>query len=87
MSIQVKFIPNHGRFTLPKLATPGSAGRDLEFLPIDNQPVTLEPGQRVLLPTGCSVEVPDGYEMQIRPRSGLAFKNGITVLNAPGTIN
>lgn len=85
--MKVSFIPNHGRFTVPKKATKGSAGFDLEFLPIDNKPVVLMPGCAELLPTGCSVEIEEGHAMLILPRSGLAFKNGVTVLNAPGLID
>ncbi len=71
---------------LPQYATKGSAGADIcAFL---TEPVTLEPnGGRALIPTGIAMEIPAGYEVQIRPRSGLAFSYGVTVLNAPGTID
>lgn len=75
---------------LPSYATAGSAGADLRAnLPAVQRDdgVTLQPGERALIPTGLRVSIPDGYEMQIRPRSGLAFKHGVTLANAPGTID
>ncbi len=72
---------------LPTYATAGSAGMDiLAAVPAD-APVTIEPGQRSLIPTGLRVAVPHGYEAQVRPRSGLALKHGIGLLNAPGTVD
>lgn len=70
---------------LPDYATALSAGVDLEAAV--EAPVTLRPGERQLIPTGLAIALPEGYEAQIRPRSGLAFKNGVTVLNSPGTID
>lgn len=70
---------------LPQYETPGSAGVDLRAA--NREPVTLKPGERVLIPTGLKISLPEGYEAQIRPRSGLAFKHGITMLNTPGTID
>lgn len=70
---------------LPKYATEQSAGMDLEAA--IEQPLTLKPGERTLVPTGLAIALPEGYEAQIRPRSGLAAKNGVTVLNSPGTID
>ena len=70
---------------LPNYQTPGSAGVDLRAAVAE--PVTLEPGQRLLVPTGLSFEIPEGWEGQVRPRSGIAFRHGVTVLNAPGTID
>ena len=70
---------------LPKYATEHAAGLDLEAA-IDAA-ITLKPGERVLVPTGIAIALREGYEAQIRPRSGLAVKNGVTVLNAPGTID
>lgn len=82
--MQVKII-NQSSHPLPAYATSGSSGMDLRaFLP---QPVFLEPMQRTLIPTGLFIELPEGYEAQIRPRSGLAIKQGITCLNTPGTID
>ncbi len=82
--IQVKII-NSGRHPLPSYATPQSAGMDLRAN-IDS-PVTLRPMERRLIPTGLRIALPEGYEAQVRPRSGLALKHGITVLNTPGTID
>lgn len=82
--IEVKVVNRSGE-ALPAYQTPLSAGMDLRADVAD--PVVLQPGQRALVPTGLYIELPAGYEAQIRPRSGLAFKNGITVLNSPGTID
>jgi len=71
--------------SLPVYATAAAAGLDLASALPDR--ITLEPGRRVLVPTGLSVELPPGHEGQVRPRSGLAVKHGVTVLNAPGTID
>lgn len=70
---------------LPSYATPGAAGLDL-YADID-QPLTLEPGQRCLVPTGVAIALPEGYEAQVRPRSGWAWRTGVTLLNTPGTID
>lgn len=78
-------ITNKGKHPLPQYATPHSAGLDLRAN-LD-APVVLAPGQRALIPTGLFLELPEGTEAQVRPRSGLAFKHGITVLNSPGTID
>jgi dUTP pyrophosphatase len=78
-------IVNKGRHPLPSYATTHSAGMDLRAN-LDT-PVVLQPGQRALIPTGLFLELPEGTEAQVRPRSGLAFKQGVTVLNAPGTID
>ena len=72
---------------LPQYATAGAAGADLRANFEDRADVVLQPGARVLVPTGLRVAVPEGFEMQIRPRSGLALKNGVTLANAPGTID
>lgn len=78
-------VVHTGDTELPQYATPLSAGLDLRAnLP---GPVVLEPGERRLVPTGLHIELPAGHEAQVRPRSGLAYKHGITVLNAPGTID
>ena len=78
-------IINNSKHALPQYATPLSAGMDLRAN-LDT-PVTLKPLERCLIPTGLSIALPDGYEAQVRPRSGLALKKGITVLNSPGTID
>ena len=84
MKVKVNII-NKSKNTLPAYATDLSAGMDLRAS-LD-APVTLNPMQRKLIPTGLFIELPEGYEAQIRPRSGLALKKGITVLNTPGTID
>ena len=78
-------VINKGRHPLPQYATPQSAGMDLRAN-IDNS-VTLRPMERRLIPTGLYIALPPGYEAQVRPRSGLALKHGVTVLNTPGTID
>lgn len=84
MPIEVKII-NTSSNPLPEYATPGSAGLDIRAnLDI---PQTLQPMERTMIPTGIFIELPQGYEAQIRPRSGMAVKQGITVLNTPGTID
>ena len=82
--LEVKII-NSSSHPLPEYATAHAAGLDLKANLLTE--VTLQPLQRELIPTGLYIELPFGYEAQIRPRSGLAFKNGITVLNSPGTID
>ncbi|MDQ0318590.1 dUTP pyrophosphatase [Pararhizobium capsulatum DSM 1112] len=72
---------------LPSYETTGAAGMDLRAAVAADATLTLQPGERALVPTGFIFEIPDGYEAQIRPRSGLAFKHGITCLNSPGTID
>ena len=76
---------NKSRHALPAYETISSAGMDIRALL--EQAITLNPMERKLVPTGLFIELPEGYEAQIRPRSGLALKNGITVLNSPGTID
>lgn len=78
-------IINQSHHDLPRYATPQSAGVDLRAN-LD-APVTLQPLQRQLIPTGLYIALPEGYEAQVRPRSGLALKHGVTVLNSPGTID
>ena len=82
--IQIKVV-NKGHQQLPAYATPQSAGMDLRAN-ID-EPITLHPLERRLIPTGLHIGLPEGYEAQVRPRSGLALKHGLTVLNTPGTID
>jgi dUTP pyrophosphatase len=83
MEIKIKKLNKNA--ILPKYMTDKSAGMDI-FACIDNS-IVLKPLQRVLIPTGLSIALPDGYEAQIRPRSGLAYKHGVTLLNTPGTID
>jgi len=78
-------VVNNGNQPLPEYATPNSAGMDLRAN-IDG-PIILQPLERILIPTGLHIALPVGYEAQIRPRSGLALKKGITCLNTPGTID
>ena len=82
--MEVKVI-NKSNNPLPKYSTPQSAGMDLRANIKDS--IDIDPLCRVLIPTGIYIELPKGYEAQVRPRSGLAFKHGITVLNSPGTID
>jgi len=78
----------HGRdLPLPDYHTPGAAGLDLRAAVAAGKPLRLGPGARQLIPCGIVIELPDGHEGQVRPRSGLALKHGITVLNTPGTID
>lgn len=82
--LQVKII-NQSHHSLPQYETQGSSGMDLKaYLPSG---ITLRPMERMLIPTGLFIELPLGYEAQIRPRSGMAFKKGITLVNTPGTID
>ena len=78
-------LPHGTGLPLPSYATSGSAGLDLAAAVA--APLSLEPGTRALVPSGFALALPEGYEAQVRPRSGLALKEGITVLNAPGTID
>ena len=78
-------VINKGPHSLPHFETPSSAGMDLRaFI---HEDIVLQPGARALIPTGLHIALPVGYEAQIRPRSGLAYKHGVTVLNSPGTID
>lgn len=85
MKVDIKILENGKDLELPHYATEGSAGMDLKAA-IEEE-IIIHPGDRMLVPTGISISLPMYYEAQIRPRSGLAFKNGITVLNTPGTID
>jgi len=82
--VNIKIV-NTSANPLPEYATKGSSGMDIRAA-LD-MPLTLQPLERILIPTGLFVEIPNGYEIQIRPRSGLAAKQGITCLNTPGTID
>lgn len=84
MATKVRIV-NNSRYPLPEYATCQSAGMDLKA--DIEEPLTLEPLQRAMIPTGLHIALPDGMEAQIRPRSGLAAKHGVTVLNTPGTID
>lgn len=82
--MQVKIV-NHSKYPLPEYATSHSAGLDLRANIAE--PVTLKPLQRELIPTGLFIQLPEGVEAQVRPRSGLAAKHGISIVNSPGTID
>lgn len=81
--IEIKRLPHNEDLPLPAYETAGAAGMDLRAA----EAVTLKPGARHLVPTGLSIALPEGFEAQVRPRSGLAVKHGVTVLNSPGTID
>jgi dUTP pyrophosphatase len=83
--ILVRRLPHAEGLPLPSYATPGAAGMDL--IAAVEEAVTLGPGERTLVPTGLTIALPAGYELQIRPRSGLALRHGITLPNTPGTID
>ena len=85
LHVPLKRLPHGADLPLPAYATADAAGLDL--LAALAEPVTLKPGERKLIPTGLSIAVPPGFEAQVRPRSGLALKHGVTVLNAPGTVD
>ncbi len=83
VKVEVKRLERGHDLPLPAYATGGAAGMDV----VAAEAVTIAPGQRYAVPTGFAMAIPDGYEIQVRPRSGLAFKHGITVPNTPGTID
>lgn len=83
--VQLKKLDHGHHLKLPFYATPGSAGMDL--MAALAKSISLKPGERTLIPCGISLALPQGYEAQIRPRSGLALKQGLTVLNTPGTVD
>ncbi|HEY8696065.1 MAG TPA: dUTP diphosphatase [Rhizomicrobium sp.] len=85
MRILITRLPNARDLPLPAYATPGSAGLDL--LAANDAEIELKPGARIAIPTGIAVALPEGYEAQVRARSGLALHHGVTLLNAPGTID
>jgi dUTP pyrophosphatase len=85
LGVEIQVLAHAEGLPLPAYATAGSAGMDLRAAV--EQPIVLQPGRRALVPTGLRIALPAGYEAQIRPRSGLAIKLGITVANAPGTVD
>lgn len=85
VTIGVKRLPHNSDLQLPKQMTEHAAGADIRAAV--TEPVVIKPLERALIPSGLIFEIPEGYEVQIRPRSGLAIKHGITVLNTPGTID
>lgn len=87
VSIEIKTLENFTGLDLPHYETALAAGADLRAAVPDDTPIILVAGARVLVPTGFAMALPAGYEAQIRPRSGLAYKHGVTCLNTPGTID
>ena len=87
VTIHVAPLPHFEGLALPAYETADAAGMDLRAAVPDGEPLTLAPGHRAMVPTGLTIALPAGHEAQVRPRSGLAVKHGVTVLNAPGTID
>lgn len=87
ITVPIKQLEHADGLDLPHYATASSAGLDLRAAVPEDEPVTLEPGARALLPTGLAIALPVGFEAQVRPRSGLAVRHGVTVVNSPGTID
>jgi dUTP pyrophosphatase len=85
IKLKLRPLPHHLGLPLPEYQSPEAAGLDLAAA--NEADICLNPGERQLIPTGLTIELPKGYEAQIRPRSGLAIKHGVTVLNTPGTID
>jgi len=85
VDVLIERLPEARDLPLPAYATAGSAGMDL-YAAVESE-ITLKPGERKLIPTGIRIAIPEGYEAQIRPRSGLAVKHGISIVNSPGTID
>ncbi len=85
--VEVLQLPHGAGLPLPAYQTAHAAGLDLVAAVAEDAPVVLEPGRYAMVPTGLSIALPEGFEAQVRPRSGLAAKHGVTVLNAPGTID
>ncbi len=87
VQVRVKPLPHHDGLELPRYETAGSAGMDLRAALPEAEPVTLQPGEWRLIPTGLSIALPEGYEAQVRPRSGLAARHAISCVNTPGTVD
>lgn len=87
VNVSVCPLPHFEGLQLPAYETIGSAGMDVRAAVPEGAPMVLAPGERAMVPTGLSVAIPQGYEIQVRPRSGLAAKHGLTCLNTPGTID
>jgi dUTP pyrophosphatase len=87
VTIEVLRLPHAEGLELPAYQSSGAAGMDLVAAVPENAPMDLAPGARKLVPTGLVLQIPEGYEVQVRPRSGLAIRHGITLLNSPGTID
>ena len=87
VQVRVKPLPHHAGLDLPRYETSGSAGMDLRAAVAETEPAVLQPGEWRLIPTGLSIALPEGYEAQVRPRSGLAARRGISCVNTPGTVD
>jgi dUTP pyrophosphatase len=87
LAIQIARLPHSEGIDLPSYGTAGAAGMDLRAAVPEGEDLVIQPGARALVPTGLTIAVPAGYEAQVRPRSGLALKHGVTCLNSPGTID
>jgi dUTP pyrophosphatase len=87
ITVQVRPLPHFEGLQLPAYETSGSAGMDVRAAVPAAEPMVLKPGERAMVPTGLAVAIPEGFEIQVRPRSGLAAKHGLTCLNTPGTID
>lgn len=87
VEVRIRRLPQAKDLPLPAYQTEGAAGMDLRAAVAEDAPLRLPPGARALVPTGFAIGLPPGYEAQIRPRSGLAAKHGITCLNSPGTVD
>ena len=87
VKVDVKRLEHGAGLDLPGYESDGAAGMDLRAAVDENAPIVIEPGRHDLIPTGLAIALPAGYEAQVRPRSGLAARHGVTVLNAPGTID
>jgi dUTP pyrophosphatase len=85
--VEVKLLPHGDGLALPAYQTAHAAGLDLLAAVAEDTPLVLQPGRTALVPTGLTIALPEGFEAQVRPRSGLAAKHGVTVLNAPGTVD
>ncbi|MGB2574241.1 MAG: dUTP diphosphatase, partial [Henriciella sp.] len=84
IAVSIAVLPHFQGLQLPAYETLGAAGMDVRAAVEEDKPVTIKPSERAMVPTGLSVAIPSGYEIQMRPRSGLAAKHGITCLNSPG---
>ena len=87
VKVEIRQLPHGEGLALPEYHSPDAAGLDLLAAVPEDSPLILSPGQRALVPTGLTIALPSGYEAQVRPRSGLASKHGVTVLNSPGTVD
>ncbi len=87
VTVSVRPLPHFEGLDLPAYETIGSAGMDIRAAVSQEDPILLQAGERAMIPTGLSVAIPQGYEIQVRPRSGLAARHGLTCLNTPGTID